>query len=229
MCADQCYIAESIRRMENCGVDFLHFDIMDGHFVPNMPIGLEVIHQIKKITSLPFDVHLMVENNDFFINKLAEIGACQVSIHAESCTHLDRSLEMIRAKNMKAGVALNPATPLSVLDYILARLDFIVLMTVNPGFAGQKLVPGAFDKIRDCRLYLTQRGFNIPIEVDGNVSFENIPRMVGAGADILVAGTSSLYHKDGSLRENMEKTLRAVGAGLDVRTPKTPVLKVHPA
>jgi ribulose-phosphate 3-epimerase len=217
MCADLCHLAEGVNRLEQCKADFLHIDIMDGHFVPNMPMGLEVLKRLKEISSLPLDVHLMVENNDFFVSKLAEAGAYQVSIHAESSIHLDRSLDLIRKQGMKAGLALNPATPICVMEYVLDRLDFILLMTVNPGFAGQKLVPSAFTKIKDCRAYLDERGIDIPIEVDGNVSFENIPNMVGAGADILVAGSSSVYHKDGSLRENMKKTQAAIELGLLLR------------
>ena len=214
MCADQCELERSLRRLETNGADWLHFDVMDAHFVPNMPLGLETIRALRPKTGLPFDVHLMVENNDFFIRELAKIGVQSISIHAESATHLDRSLHLIRDSGIKAGVALNPATPLMALDYVLESLDFVLLMTVNPGFAGQKLVKSAFRKITDCRAKLDRR---ILIEVDGNVSFENIPKMVAAGADVLVAGTSSVFHSAATLAENFQKTGAAIAAGLQER------------
>jgi ribulose-phosphate 3-epimerase len=182
-----------------------------------MPLGFEMIRQLRALTHLPFDVHLMVENNELFVEKLVAIGVQQVSVHAESAVHLDRILETIQRHGMRAGVALNPATPLTVLDYVTERMDFLMLMAVNPGFAGQKLVPSAIRKIRDTRDFLEARGLNIPIEVDGNVSFSNIPRMVEAGADILVAGTSSLFHSAHTLEQNMEELREAVRKGMKRR------------
>ncbi len=223
MCADQCRLESEIRRLEAAGADWLHFDVMDAHFVPNMPLGLETIRALRPITALPFDIHLMVENADFFVRELAQIGVEWISVHAEACRHLDRTLNLIRGLGIKAGVALNPATPLSALDYVMESLDFILLMTVNPGFAGQKLVSSAFRKIGDCR---SKVGPKLPIEVDGNVSFENIPNMVAAGADVLVAGTSSVFHKGASLPENMAKTRAAIAAGWSKRTP-APKTAIH--
>ena len=214
MCADQCHLEREVRRLESVGADWLHFDIMDAHFVPNMPLGLELIRALRPRTSLPFDVHLMVENPDFFVRELAPIGIEWISVHAEACRHLDRTLNLIRSHGIKAGVALNPATPLSALDYVIESLDFVMLMTVNPGFAGQKLVPSAIRKISDARAKL---GPGRLIEVDGNVSFEHIPNMVAAGATALVAGTSSVFHKDASLAENFARTRAAIAAGLEVR------------
>ncbi len=213
MCCDLCHFEESVRELEALDMEWLHIDIMDAHFTPNMPLGLEILRQLRPKTALPFDAHLMVNKNDFFIRQMAEIGAEQVSIHVESCMHLDRSLALIRDLGMRAGAALNPATPLSVLDYVLDRLDFVLLMTVNPGFAGQVLVPSGLRKIADCRAYLKGHDLDIPIEVDGNVSFENIPPMVEAGADILVAGTSSVFHKDNSLAANTAAARRAAAEG----------------
>jgi ribulose-phosphate 3-epimerase len=210
MCADACRLGEEVRTLEDLGADSLHFDLMDGHFVPNMPMGLGILAALRGKTHLPFDVHLMVEKNDWFIEEIAKIGAEQISVHAESAVHLDRSLALIRSHGIRAGVALNPATPLSALDYVVDRLDVVLLMTVNPGFAGQTLVPATLQKIADCRACLGERGSRALIEVDGNVSFENVPEMVAAGADILVAGSSSLYSKGASLRQNMER-LRASG------------------
>ncbi len=217
MCADLCHLEADVRQLEAVGVDLLHFDLMDAHFVPNMPIGLALLEQLRPKTDCPYDVHLMVEDNDFFVQKLSQIGVQQIAVHAESAPHLDRTLSLIRANGIKAGVALNPSTPISALDYVLERLDFVLIMTVNPGFAGQKMVPSALRKIADCRAFLTERGMSIPVEVDGNVSFENIPRMVAAGADILVAGTSSIFHKDGTRDENIQRIRQAIAAGLEMR------------
>ena len=217
MCADQACLADEVKKLEAVGVDLLHMDLMDTHFVPNMPMGLGALASLRDKTSLPFDVHLMVERNDWFIGELATIGVEQISVHAESSVHLDRTLALIREHGMKAGCALNPATPLSALDYVFDRLDFVVLMTVNPGYAGQKLVPATIGKIADCRNLLASRGLEIPIEVDGNVSFQNVPGMVAAGADILVAGTSSIYHRGGSLKENMARLKETIDAGCATR------------
>ncbi len=217
MCADLCHLEEQVRELEGLGMDFLHFDLMDAHFTPNMPLGLELIRQLRELTDLPFDVHLMVENNDLFVGWLAEIGVQQVSVHAESALHMDRTLGLIKRSGMSAGVALNPATPLSVLEYVTETMDFVMLMAVNPGFAGQKLVPSAIRKIRDARQWLESRELHLPIEVDGNVSFSNIPNIVAAGADILVAGTSSLFHRERSLQENMRNLQLAIERGLELR------------
>ena len=217
MCADLCHLEEGIRRLEAAGADMLHVDVADGHFVPNLLLGPDVVRQLRVKTSLPLDVHLMVDDPDRYVELMAQIGANLVAVHAEACRHLDRTLTEIRERGMQAGVALNPATPLAVLEYVLERLDFVLLMTVNPGFAGQKLVAGGIRKIGECRRFLADRGLGVPIMVDGNVSFEHIPKMVAAGADILVAGTSSWFHEHGSLRENVEKTREAISAGLKIR------------
>jgi len=217
MCADLCHLEESVRRLETAGADMLHVDVADGHFVPNLLLGPDVIRALRAATSLPLDVHLMVDDPDPYVERMAEIGVELVAVHAEACLHLDRTLTEIRRLGMEAGVALNPATPLSALEYVLERLDFVLLMTVNPGFAGQKLVAGAIRKIADCRRAFDERRLEVPIMVDGNVSFEHIPQMVGAGADILVAGTSSWFHRDGSLRENVAKTEQAIAAGMKAR------------
>ncbi len=214
MCADMCLIADDVRRLEAAGADLLHFDLMDAHFVPNMPLGLELLAQLRARTSLPFDVHLMVENSDWFIQELARIGVQRICVHVEAVTHLDRTLNLIQSAGIQAGVALNPAISLAALDYALANIDFVLLMTVNPGFAGQKLCRGAPGKIADCRRLLQVRRRDIPIAVDGNVSFENIPAMVAAGADILVTGTSSLFHRAGTLQENARKVRAAAAVGL---------------
>lgn len=215
MCADLCHLEDQVRRLEGLGVDYLHMDIMDAHFVPNMPLGLETLRHLRPKTALPFDVHLMVDNNDFFIREMAAVGVQLISVHAETSVHLDHTLSLIQSLGAKAGVALNPATPLSTLEYVLEKLDFILLMTVNPGYSGQRLVDSTLDKIAQCRRMLDLHGLKVPIEVDGNVSFEHIPRMVAAGADILVAGTSSLFARGGSLHQNHKRMLHAIQEGLN--------------
>jgi ribulose-phosphate 3-epimerase len=190
---------------------------MDGHFVPNMPLGLSVIEQLRPLTKVPFEVHLMVEDNDFFIKRLLEMNVQSISIHAESAFHLDRSLAFIRDGGARAGVALNPATPMNVLSYVTNRCDYLQLMTVNPGFAGQALVPSALRKIAECRKFLGVGGVDVPIEVDGNVSFASISGMVSAGADILVAGTSSVFSPGESYRTNMVRTRECAAIGMAAR------------
>ncbi len=218
MCADLLHLESHVRQLEAMGVHYLHFDLMDAHFTPNMPMGLVVLEQLRERTHLPFDVHLMVEDNDLFVRQLLPIGVQMISVHAESARHLDRTLSLIREGGARAGVALNPATPLDVLDYVLAKTDFVLIMTVNPGFAGQRLVPTTLRKIADCRRYLDERGYqHVPIQVDGNVSFENILKMVSAGGDILVLGSSSLYHADGALWQNYRRVVQAVRSGLSQR------------
>jgi ribulose-phosphate 3-epimerase len=221
MCADQCNLGSEVKLLERLGVEMLHLDIMDAHFVPNMPLGLVTVEHLRSKTDVPFDVHLMVENNDFFVEKLARIGVQQISVHAESARHLDRTLTAIREHGIRAGVSLNPATPLAALDYVLELLDFVLLMTVNPGFAGQKMASSAMRKIADCRSMLDRQGLDIPIEVDGNVSFENIPSMVAAGAGQLVAGSSSLFSRSGSLTENLARMRGAIEEGLARRARTT--------
>ena len=217
MCADLCNLEEDVQELEKSGIDLLHFDLMDAHFVPNMPIGLALIEQLRPKTDCDFDIHLMVDNNDFFVEAVANIGVQQIAVHAESAIHLDRTLSVIQEYDIKAGVALNPATPLSAITYVIDRLDFVLIMTVNPGFAGQKLVPATLQKISDCRTFLDKQGVNLPIEVDGNVSFDNIPKMVAAGADILVGGSSSVFHLTGSRSENIDRIRQAISLGLEDR------------
>jgi ribulose-phosphate 3-epimerase len=219
MCVDPLNFESALRRVEALGVDMLHMDIMDGHFVPNMPMGLGVLQPLRQATSLPIDVHLMVADNDFFVEQLKDVGIDQISVHVESSPHLDRTLARIREIGAKAGVAINPGTPLSAIDYVLERVDYVLVMTVNPGFAGQKLTPASIRKIADCRKFLDGRGHkDIPIQVDGNVSFEHAGAMVAAGAANLVAGTSSIFHAGASWRENMDRLQQVIRDGLAKRS-----------
>ena len=215
MCADMCRLESDVRQLESVGVDLWHLDIMDGRFAPNLSLGLPVLEQLRPKTSKPFDVHLMVEDPDWLIDRLADIGVENISVHAEVCAHLERTLQRIRERGMRSGVALNPATPLHSIEWILHAIDYVLLMTVNPGFAGQKLVPGAIEKIAACRQMLTRKAPRpILIEVDGNVSFDNIPAMVAAGADMLVAGTSSIFSQSATKGDNMIRIRNAVNQGL---------------
>lgn len=208
ICADLCNIERELQCMEAAGIDLLHVDLIDAHFSPSMPMGIEVVQQARKKTSLPFDVHLMVHDNEFFIGEMVKIGVQRISFHPESAFHVDRCLGLIRDAGIQAGLALMPATPLAVLEYCLDRLDFVLLMLINPGFAGhagETQVPYARRKVADCRRFLSDRGVTLPIEVDGRVSFDNIPELVMAGATDLVAGSSSAFHPDAGLTANVNR------------------------
>ena len=223
MCADQLHFGDHAKQLEQAGVHLWHMDVMDGRFAPNVSMGLPQLEQFRPHTDLPYDVHLMVEDNDLFVDLVAPFckdgssggpsGGGQVAVHVESSTHLDRTLTLIRDHGVKAGVAINPHTPPEALRYVLDRIDYVVVMTVNPGYAGQKLVPAGLRKIADVRAFLDHHGCDAPIEVDGNVSFDHIPQMVAAGADILVAGTSSLFSRSGTLDENVKRVNEAVARG----------------
>lgn len=232
MCADMSRLRDDVQELEALGIDLLHWDIMDAHFVPNLPCGLALLERMRGLTSLPFDVHLMVENNDFFVAELAKIGVQMISVHYESARHSDRTLSFIRESGAQAGIALNPATPPAVLEYLTHLLDFVLVMTVNPGFAGQKLSGSGLAKIAGCKDWLKKVGLTIPIEVDGNVSFDYIPEMVRLGADILVAGTSSLFSRSGTARQNMQKLRTAAAKGMkarlsvDERVPELPEMSI---
>ncbi len=214
MCADQLNLGGAIAELGAAGADWLHYDIMDSRFTPNLPMGLVQIEQARKATTLPFDVHLMVCDNDLLAANLAPLGVQSVSVHVESCVHLHRTLALIRGRGMLAGAALNPATPLSALDHVVADLDFVVIMTVNPGFAGQPLVPSCLQKIADCRALLDRHGSKALIQVDGNVSLQHIPAMVAMGADVLVAGTSSVFRAGSTIAANVRATRAAISDGL---------------
>ncbi|NQU64291.1 MAG: ribulose-phosphate 3-epimerase [SAR324 cluster bacterium] len=220
ICMDFCNLEQNIRRLEAEGLELLHIDLLDAHFSSSMPLGLEIVRQLRDKTDLHFDVHLMVDNNEFFIREMVKIGVQQVCIHCESAFHIDRMLDLIQENGIKAGIALNPATSFSSLDYVLERLDFVLLMLINPGFAGhkgEKQVHYALKKIADCHKLLKGRNLDIPIEVDGRISFDSISQIVGAGADILVAGSSSLFHKKKPISKNLKKMRELIALGLEMR------------
>lgn len=188
--ADFSRLGEEIRAVEAAGADWIHVDVMDGHFVPNITVGPLVVEAAKRVASLPLDVHLMIENADRYAEDFIRAGSDYLVVHAEACSHLQRTLTHIREKGCKAGVSLNPATPLSVLDHILPDLDLVLIMSVNPGFGGQSFIPQVLDKIRDLRGRLDRLGREILLEVDGGIKVENIGEVARAGVDAFVAGSA---------------------------------------
>ena len=201
-CANFRYLEKDIRQLEQSGVDYIHIDIMDGLFVPNFALDFSMIETVKSITNIPLECHLMIEKPERYIEKMASYSPEYISIHSEATHHLQRDLKLIHSLNVKAAVALNPATPLNILNYIIDDIDMVVIMTVNPGFSGQMLIPATIQKIRDAKNILKSSGLShVEIQVDGNVSFVNIPLMVDAGATMLVGGTSSIFDKQYTIAE----------------------------
>jgi ribulose-phosphate 3-epimerase len=178
------------------GATLVHVDVMDGHFVPNITLGPPVIASLHKATPLPLDVHLMIENADRYLQAFVDAGAAWVSLHQEAVPHLQRQVAFLRERGVRAGVALNPATPLVTLDEILPELDYVLVMSVNPGFGGQKFIPAALEKVRRLRRMIQDRGLKAQIEVDGGVDLGNIRALVEAGAEVLVAGSAVFGHGD---------------------------------
>ena len=193
--ADFSKLGEEIKDVERGGADWIHIDVMDGHFVPNITIGPLIVEAVRPITKLTLDVHLMIENPDQYIEAFAKAGADYITVHAEACTHLHRTIQLIKSYGVKAGVVLNPATPPSVLDYVLEDLDLVLLMTVNPGFGGQAFIPSVLDKIEKVRNMIDEKGLSFDIEIDGGVNPETARLCVERGATVLVAG-SAIYNKE---------------------------------
>ena len=188
--ADFARLGDEVRAVAAAGADYIHVDVMDGHFVPNITIGPLVVEAVRKVTDLPLDVHLMIENPDLYIPEFANAGADIIVVHAEATNHLHRTVQLIKSFGKKAGVSLNPATSLHVLDYVLEELDLVLLMTVNPGFGGQSFIEACLPKIHALRAMLDKRGLEAELEVDGGVKIENIDRISHAGADVFVAGSA---------------------------------------
>ena len=204
LAADFSRLAEDIRNVEEAGAQYLHLDVMDGAFVPSISFGMPVIQSLRKISNMTFDVHLMIENPDRYLDEFAAIGADILTVHAEACTHLDRTIQKIHQLGKKAGVALNPATPLSVIEWVIPEVDMVLLMSVNPGFGGQKYIPYVTDKIRALRAMVDERGLETDIEVDGGVSLANVSSVLEAGANVMVAG-SAVFRGDAA--ENVKAFL----------------------
>jgi len=188
--ADFARLGEEITQVVASGADVIHIDVMDGHFVPNITIGPLVVAAVRRITKAPLDVHLMITNPDQYLEAFAEAGADWITVHVETCNHLHRTIHAIKQLGKKAGAVLNPATPLTTLDYVLDDLDLVMLMSVNPGFGGQKFIPSAIDKTRQLKAMIDQRGLQVAIEIDGGVSPSTIQEIAQAGANIFVAGSA---------------------------------------
>ena len=199
ICLDMCNLESQAKLLEQCGVQLLHVDILDGHFSPSMPLGLDTVRQLRARTNLTFDCHLMVTEQDYFVDELLDIGVDQIVFHAETQPHIDGMLNRIHARGVRAGVALKPATPLSTLEYVLEKCDTVLLMLINPGYAfmkGEQQVPYADRKIRALREMIEKRGLDTKIELDGRISPKNIGDWGGGAADIFVAGSTCLKRDD---------------------------------
>jgi len=194
--ADFARLGEEIKSVEEAGADYIHIDVMDGHFVPNITVGPLVVETAKKITNLPLDVHLMISNPEQYIKDFIAAGSDLLSIHVETCHHLQRTLTHIRELGAKPAAVLNPSTSLSALEYILEEVDMVLLMTVNPGFGGQKFIPNMLPKIKKVRELIDEKNPAVELEVDGGVNLENISQIAQAGADVVVAGSAVFKSED---------------------------------
>ena len=201
--ADFSKLGDEIRSVEEAGADWIHIDVMDGHFVPNITIGPLIVEAARRITSLPLDVHLMIENPDRYIEDFAKSGADLISVQVEACIHLNRTIQLIKSLDLRAGVVLNPSTSLSAIEWILEDVDFVMIMSVNPGFGGQKFIPNSLDRIRALRKMIQDRGLSVLIEIDGGVNEKTIKDISDAGVDVFVAG--SAIFKSPNYKETISK------------------------
>ena len=211
--ADFSRIGEAVELAESAGADLIHVDIMDGHFVPNLTLGPRLVESVRKRTRLPIDVHLMVENPRAFVPLFHEAGADWISLHVEATAHLHKDVTMIKEFGRKAGVALNPATPLESLREILRDVDFVLLMSVNPGWGGQSFIPSCLDKIRNLQAWLREEKLEAPVEVDGGIKLDNLEDILRAGMDVVVAGSAIFEAPDpaGVIREMKRIAARVAG------------------
>jgi len=207
--ADFAYLADEIARVTEAGADMIHVDVMDGHFVPNLTIGPPIVKAIRKVTRLPLDVHLMMTNPDDYIHDFIKAGSNYITVHVETCPHLHRTIQSIREEGVKAGVTLNPATPLSSVEEILGEVDLLLIMSVNPGFGGQEFIPSVLEKLRRARTMIDQRGAKVELEIDGGIKVENVAAIAQAGADILVSGSAIFQSKD--YKDTIQKMRLAIG------------------
>jgi ribulose-phosphate 3-epimerase len=194
--ADFAHLADEVAVVERGGADFLHVDVMDGHFVPNLTVGPPIVESLKKVTKLPLDVHLMMTNPDAFIAGFAAAGANYLTVHVEACPHLHRTVQSIKEQGVKAGVTLNPATSLHTIEEILPEVDLVLIMSVNPGFGGQKFIASCLQKIAKARQMIDRIGSRALLEVDGGVKIDNAAQVIAAGADVLVAGSAIFSSRD---------------------------------
>lgn len=202
--ADFSRLGEQIRELDEAGAQYVHIDVMDGAFVPSISFGMPVIRSIRECSDRIFDVHLMIEEPGRYVDDFIEAGADLITVHAESCKHLDRTIEAIKEKGILAGVALNPATPLSAIEYVLEKVDMVLIMTVNPGFGGQKLIPYTVQKVRELKQLVDERGIKLDIEVDGGINLFNVSEIMEAGANVIVAGSAVFK---GDVTKNVESFL----------------------
>ena len=205
--ADFSRLGEQIKELDEAGAQYVHIDVMDGMFVPSISFGMPVIRAIRACTDRIFYVHLMIEEPGRYIDEFAEAGADLITVHAESCRHLDRTIEKIKEKGLLAGVAINPATPVSAISCVLEKVDMVLVMTVNPGFGGQKLIPYTVEKVRELRKIVDEKGLKTDIEVDGGVNLSNVEELMDAGANIIVAG-SAIF--SGDVTENTIRFLNII-------------------
>lgn len=209
LAADFSILGEQIKKVESAGAEYLHIDVMDGSFVPSISFGLPLISSIRKSTGLTFDVHLMVTEPERFVDQFADAGANILTVHQEACTHLNRTLKHIKERGVKTGVALNPATDISTLKYVLNYVDMILVMSVNPGFGGQEFIPETLEKLKDVKNMVKASGRDIDIEVDGGITLKNVDTILRAGANVIVSG-SSVFR--GNITDNVKNFLEILHA-----------------
>lgn len=209
--ADFSRLGEQVMEVVKAGVDYIHIDVMDGHFVPNITVGVPVVAALRPLTDLPLDVHLMIEHPEQYISQFVEAGADIITVHVEACPHLHRVVQRIKDLGIRAGVALNPATPLNSIDEILTSVNLVLLMTVDPGFGGQPFIPQMLDKISRLRKTLDQRGVDVELEVDGGITAEIAPKVVDAGARVLVAG-AAVFNTGESITQALRKIKQELGS-----------------
>ncbi len=205
LASDFARLGEEVRAVEQAGADYVHIDVMDGHFVPNVTIGPDVVRALRAHSGLPFDVHLMISPVDPFVPLFADAGADIITVHPEAGPHLHRTIQLIKSHGKKVGVALNPATPVEAVEPVLGELDLVLVMSVNPGFGGQAFIPAALGKIAALRRRIDELGRAVDLEVDGGINFETAPQAVAAGADVLVAGTATFQGGSTAYGENIRR------------------------